>query len=301
MEKKLDVPDFYLSSNSWMPDKLRQEIGQFNVFRRADFVGRKDKPFPYNRKDYYKVGLIIGRNRIHYADKIVDIGQPALFFANPQIPYSWEVLEPDQSGYGCIFTEAFFSRMGCLKSYPVFQPGGNPILPLTEEQAEQMQAFFLRMFDEIGSDYSYKYDVLRTLVLELIHSAQKLQPADTSLYSDDKAPNRVASLFIELLQRQFPIESPLQQMGFRAPAAFAGQLSVPVNHLNRAVKKITGKSTSELIANRILEEAVALLKNTEWHVSEIAWCLGFEHSTAFVQFFRKNLEVTPDSFRHIEG
>jgi len=299
MDKKQGTTDFYLSRHSWMPDRLKEEMGQFNVFRRADFAGRKDKPFPYNRKDYYKVGLIIGRNRIHYADKVIDIEQPALFFANPQIPYTWEMLEADQGGFGCIFTERFFNQLGHLYNYPVFQPGGNPILLLTPEQAEQMQQLFLRMFEEIASDYAYKYDVLRTLLLELIHSALKLQPADTSLYSDVKAPTRIASLFMELLQRQFPIESPLQQMNFRAPVAFANQLSVPVNHLNRALKKVTGKTTSELIANRILEEAVALLKNTEWHISEIAWCLGFEATPHFIQFFRKSLELTPESFRHI--
>ncbi len=32
------------------------------------------------------------------------------------------------------------------------------------------------MFAEINSDYLHKYDVLRTLVFELIHYAMKMQP-----------------------------------------------------------------------------------------------------------------------------
>ena len=48
---------------------------------------------------------------------------------------------------------------------------------LTDEQAKRAEAIFLRMFDEINSDYVYKYDILRSLVLELIHFALKMQPS----------------------------------------------------------------------------------------------------------------------------
>lgn len=34
------------------------------------------------------------------------------------------------------------------------------------------------MFDEINSDYIYKYDVLRTIVFELLLFAMKIQPSE---------------------------------------------------------------------------------------------------------------------------
>jgi AraC-like DNA-binding protein len=150
---------------------------------------------------------------------------------------------------------------------------------------------------EINSDYAYKYDVLRNLVFELVHSAQKMQPAASTLYTSSNASTRVASLFMELLERQFPIESPMQQVGFRSPTEFARQLAVHVNHLNRALKEVTGKTTSQLIAERIVQEARALLKHTDWNISEIAWCLGFEELPHFINFFKKNAQITPKSFR----
>lgn len=297
MEKTESIEDFYRMKTNWMPDNLKKEIGHFNVFRLDDFIGCRAKPLPYSRKDYFKVSLVIGKNRVHYADKIIEIDRPALLFANPRIPYNWEALDEEQSGFFCIFTEAFFNHFGHINEYPVFKPGGNPVFFLSEEQTAEVRDIFLQMEEEIGSDYSYKYDVLRTRVLDLVHLAMKLQPAATTFYHSSNASTRISSLFTELLERQFPIESPGQQVGFRTPAEFAGQLAVHVNHLNRALKEVTGKTTSRLIAERVGQEARALLKHTDWNISEIGWCLGFGELPHFINFFKKDVGVTPRTFR----
>lgn len=297
MEKPQSIEDFYRTKLNWMPDNLKKEIGHFNVFKLDDFAGKDAKPIPYNRKTYFKISLIIGKNRVHYADKTIDIDKRALLFANPQIPYNWEPLDIEQSGFFCIFTEAFFNQFGHVKEYPVFKPGGNPIFVLTEKQSKTLSSIYLRMFEEINSDYTYKYDVLRNLVLELIHGAMKMQPASPTLYAGSNASTRISSLFMELLERQFPIESPMQQLKFRFPVDYASQLAVHVNHLNKVLKELTGKTTSQLIAERIIQEARALLKHTSWNISEIAWCLGFEELSHFINFFKKNAQVTPKAFR----
>ena len=52
------LEDFYTIKVNGMPENLRKEIGQFNVFKLDDFVGNACKPFPYTRKDFYKISLI---------------------------------------------------------------------------------------------------------------------------------------------------------------------------------------------------------------------------------------------------
>ncbi|OXB06193.1 helix-turn-helix domain-containing protein [Flavobacterium pectinovorum] len=294
------LEDFYTIKVNGMPENLRKEIGHFNVFKLDDFVGNTCKPFPYTRKDFYKISLIIGKNKIHYADKISVIEDQALFFANPQIPYNWEQVDENQTGFFCIFTEAFFNQFGNLKEYPLFQPGGNPIVPISMELAESLKTVYLKMFDEINSDYTFKYDVLRNLVFEIIHLALKTQTVTTSLYSKSNATIRVSSLFLELLERQFPIESISQQINFRSPSEFASQLNVHVNHLNKALKETTGKTTSQIISERIVQEAMILLKQTNWNINEIAWCLGFEELSHFINFFKKNVQLSPKTYRVTE-
>ena len=59
----------------------------------------------------------------------------------------------------------------------------------------------------------------------------------------------------------------------------------------------TGKTTTEIISGRVLQEAKILLKQTDWNISEIAWSLGFEQLSNFSNFFRKHTAQAPHSFR----
>jgi AraC-like DNA-binding protein len=299
MNKTESIEDFYRNKLQWMPDNLKKGLGHFNVFKLDDFNGPQAKPMPYSRKDFFKISFILSKNRAHYADKVVETDGPTLLFANPQIPYKWEPLESVYSGHFCIFTEAFFTNFGNIKDYPVFQPGGNPLFQLSEDQIEPIRQIFLQMHKEMASDFSFKYDVLRTLTLQLVHLALKMQPAKTSLYEASNAATRIASMFTELLERQFPIESNGQQITFRSPTDFASQLAVHVNHLNRALKETTGKTTSQVIAERVTQEAKMLLMHTNWNIGEIAWSLGFEELPHFINFFKKQVALTPKTFREL--
>jgi len=157
---------------------------------------------------------------------------------------------------------------------------------------------FEQMFEEIGSDYPHKYDVLRNLVFELLHFAMKLPSAKF-----DKQPvnasQRISSLFLELLERQFPIDDNHQALSLRSASDFAKQLNVHVNHLNRSVKEATEKTTSQIVGERVLRESKILLKHSAWSVSEIAYALGFSEVTHFNNFFKKHVQLSPLKFRNI--
>ncbi|OIN56215.1 helix-turn-helix domain-containing protein [Arsenicibacter rosenii] len=297
------IEDFYQETAQLIPAGINKEIGHFNVFDTADMIrkleGTKPTPMSYNRRAYYKISLICGRNRAEYADKVIDIEKNALLFATPKIPYTYTPLGDEQAGHFCLFTDAFMvpAKSGVtLDELPIYQPGGYPVFQLSDDDTVEIKGIFRKMHREIASDYAYKYDLLRTYVLELIHYGQKLQPA-TSLYPAHTASARISSLFIELLERQFPIESTQQQLGLRTAKDYAGRLSVHVNHLNKVLKENTGKTTTELIGNRLIQEAKILLRQTNWTISEISYCLGFEEVAHFSNFFRKQTTLSPIAFR----
>ena len=94
------------------------------------------------------------------------------------------------------------------------------------------------------------------------------------------------------------IESPVHLKGihFRS-CALAAKDSVHVNHLNRAVREVTGKTTTLHLKERIVAEAKALLLHTAWNISEISHSLGYEYPTYFNNFFKKQTGIAPNSFR----
>lgn len=298
MDKIESIEEFYKRKVSWVPDNLRHEIGHFNVFKVVPIGGGSAKPVPYKRRDFFKITLVVGNNKILYADKIIEVQKQALVFSHPHIPYKWEHLEKIESGFFCIFNQHFFYQYGDLNQYSVFQPGGEHLFELTDEQVSKIASIYERMFEEINSDYIHKYDVLRNLVFELLHVAMKMQPSSTFNRQPINASQRISTLFLELLERQFPIDENHQTVSLRTASDFARQLNVHVNHLNRAVKTTTQKTTSQLIAERLLQEAKILLKHSAWSVSEIAYALGFTEATHFNNFFKKHTERSPSQFRN---
>ncbi len=301
MEKPESLKEFYSRRAKWMPENLRNGIGHFNVFRHEPVQPGKPRTVPYRRRDFYKIMLVFGNFDMHYADKVVTVQKQALFFSNPLIPYRCAQLENIRDGVYCIFNQHFFHGFGDIQSYAVFQPGGEHVFELSDEQVPPVQSIFERMFREIESDYVHKYDVLRNLVFELLHFGMKLQPGSKFDRQPMNASYRIATLFLELLERQFPIDENHACIALRAPSQFARQLNVHVNHLNRAVKESTGKTTSRVIAERILKEAQLLLKHSPWNVSEIAYALGFSEVTHFNNFFKKHTGTTPLKYRKGEG
>ncbi|GAB3937886.1 helix-turn-helix domain-containing protein [Mucilaginibacter myungsuensis] len=298
MQTTETLEDFYAHKFGTTPPPTANGVGAFNVFRLEDCWNGGKVVTPYSRRDFYKITLIRGKHRYHYADKSIEVDGTTLIFFNPQVPYRFEPLDETTTGFFCIFKDSFFteSMRGNIHDLPMFMLGGKPAYTLNETQETQAITLFQKMFDEIESDYRFKYDLLRNYVTEMIHFAMKMQPTET-LYQHPDANSRITAVFTELLERQFPIENPGQRFTLRSASDFAEQLSVHVNHLNRAVRSTTGKTTTAHIAERITAEATALLKHTSWNVAEISYSLGFEEPAHFNNFFKKHTNFTPTAIR----
>ena len=119
---------FYRDKMNLSPVNLNSSVGHFNVFRLEDCNAPNKTPLTYNRRDYYKISLIRGHVRYHYADKSVENSGTTLIFCNPMVPYTWEIASGDVTGVFCIFTESFFTEKirGSLKELPMFSATGKP-------------------------------------------------------------------------------------------------------------------------------------------------------------------------------
>ena len=268
----------------------------FNVFQ-IEAEGSATKT--YSRKDFYKICLTTGKSKIHYADRSFEQEGSVLFFGNPHIPYSWETISTTYIGYTVLFSEDFFKasdRSESLQNSPLFKLGGTPVLKINETQRLFLNTIFQKMIEEQKSDYTYKDDLIRNYINLIIHEALKLQPSEH--YSQhNNAASRLTSVFLELLERQFPVESADNPLRLKTAHDYAKHLNVHVNYLNRAVKEVTGKSTTTHITERIVSEAKALLQHTAWNIADIAYALGFEYTTYFNNFFKKLTGTNPKMLR----
>jgi AraC-like DNA-binding protein len=271
----------------------------FNAFQIGDACNTTGS---YSRKDFYKICLSTGKSLIHYADRSFEMDGTILFFGNPHIPYSWETISTTYNGYACLFSEDFLQladRSESLQQSPFFKLGGTPILTISDEQRDFLNTIFRKMIEEQKTDYAYKDELIRNYINLIIHEALKMQPSE-NFDKHSNALSRVTSVFLELLERQFPIESIDRPLSLKSAQDYAKALSLHVNYLNRAVKDVTGRSTTTLISERIITEARALLQHTDWNIADIAYSLGFEYPTYFNNFFKRLTGTNPKSLREQE-
>lgn len=292
------IPQFYkrTQSCSLQPEAAySKEKPYFNVLSRQCNFGTVQ----FSYRDFYKVTLIIGKGKLYYADKWISVDRPALLFSNPLVPYAWESVSEEQKGMFCIFNEQFVQteeKNGSLADTPLFKITGDKIFFPEDSAVAGIQELYARMQEEMQSDYAGKPDVLRCYLHLLIHTAMKMQ--DSNHYeSHPNASQRITELFLELLERQFPIDYPHATLALRTPADYADRLSVHINHLNKVVKENTGKTTSELLAERIIKECTQYLLHSPLSVSEIAYCMGFETVSYFSKYYRKHTGKSPSEVR----
>ncbi|MFD1256150.1 helix-turn-helix domain-containing protein [Mucilaginibacter terrae] len=257
----------------------------------------------YNRRDFFKISLITkGNSELFYANRGIKINRPALVFTNRLVPYAWEANDAEEaSGYFCVFTEEFLQaggRMESLQESSLYKPGGNPVYFLNDAQVGYIESLFARMRNDVDSEYVYKYEMLRSQLMLIIHEAIKMQPA-SAFFPLPNAASRITKLFLNLLENQYPVESAQHKPNLKKASDYADKLSVHVNHLNAAVQGITGKSTTMHLNERTLAEAKSLLIHTTWSVGEIAYSLGFEYASYFNNFFKKLAGITPLAYRKI--
>jgi AraC family transcriptional activator of pobA len=274
----------------------------FSAWRLEDFLSDMALVGIYSRKDFYKITLTAGPATYICADQrlVLAPGEQALVCTNTQVPYTWEVpADGACRGYCCVFTEGFLPAHTHLRpaDWAVFAPDKPAFFRLTAAQAAAFGGLFEKMLAEQASDYPYKYELLYHYLMECIHGALKLEPVAEP--HGATAATRLAAAFGTLLASQYPIVSPSRQLALRTPQAFADALAVHVNYLNRALKDATGKTTTQLLAERLVQEARTLLLHTDWPIGHISYCLGFEEPTHFTRLFRKYAHCSPSSLRQV--
>lgn len=78
---------------------------------------------------------------------------------------------------------------------------------------------------------------------------------------------------------------------------FADQICLSPGYFGDLIKRETGISAKEYLAQRVLEKAKALLLSPNKSISQVADELGYEYPQHFVRFFKNQMGITPSEYR----
>lgn len=281
-----------------MAVKSENSSGQFKV---AAIGENKCTLESYNRRDFYKISLLNNGSpcKLQYGSlEKIEVDRPALVLINPLVPHAWTVEQNNiqASGYFCVFDDEFIRTNSQLAGMidRLFTGQQSPVYFPDEQAQIFLTNLFARMREAVDNRYTEKDELFRSHLQLVLHEANQLRRTENV---SDNGFSRIANAFISLLRTQFPVDLPLQTIKLKTASDFADKIAVHVNHLNTAVQKATGRSTSAHISERIFTEAKSLLEYTGYTIAEIAIGLGFEYQSYFNRFFKKRAGIAPSAYR----
>ena len=170
-----------------------------------------------------------------------------------------------------------------------------PFFNITKSYYDEIVNTIEKMDKEIQNEIVSPFtDSIVKSYLQLILS---ISSKEKSKYLIDLKPNELPNkdlvYFQDLLEKHYKTE--------RSMAFYAAEFSLSTDAFSKKVKKQFSKSPSQLINERVILEAKKLLHLTYKSIKEIAQELNFEDEFYFSRYFKKNVGVSPSSYRKNVG
>ena len=135
---------------------------------------------PSGRRDLYPIYLLTGPRHVSRADQEMVQADTRLCFGDTEGVGSPETGGPRQTGYCCLFTDAFVNECADVldhkvvpRALPDYKSTCSYALP--KEQAAYLTLLFERMLLEQQTTYAFKYELVRSYLQLVLHEALRLQ------------------------------------------------------------------------------------------------------------------------------
>lgn len=253
-----------------------------------------------NRREFYKVLFISkGSGVFTMGLNTYYIDEPTLLYIHPNDIISWKNHSDEPAGYYVLFKKEFTNSFPNLKStidkFALYTDKSKSVIRLSESEVPVINNLFIKMQEEEDTNGLYKEDSIQAYIQLLMVESMKV--------GKYPKPDTVTEEFSHVHQFFNLLETETSNINYNSPIRirtakeFAADLAIHPNYLNELLKKHTGQNASTHIRNRLLDEAKALLLQTDWNLHNISYSMGFSDQPNFSFFFKKNTGLTPVEFR----
>jgi AraC family transcriptional regulator, transcriptional activator of pobA len=173
----------------------------------------------------------------------------------------------------------------------LFSGGGCTALSVPDEEADRFDALLDLLREEVERPHGPESAELRRhLLAAALLWAQRWREAQFEGGGATSGDVYLHRTFQETLERDFTTSHEARH--------YAAELGVTTGTLSRVLTKLTGRTTKQLILDRVLLEAARLLRFSDLSIKEIAARLGFPDQFAFSKAFKRQRGEAPLDFRN---
>lgn len=245
----------------------------------------------YHRHDFYFLLLVEKGSGEHQIDFVTyDVADYSIFYLEPGQVHKL-FLRKKTKGYIISIDKKFYLQIDNSVITAFHSLSSINYFSFTEQKYNGVKNILSQISDTIEQKDAFHFDALR-LLFGLLFIRLTKQNFNVSIISNSLSNH-------QNILKSFEIMVNTNYRDHREIKYYIENLKLTSYQLNAATKKLLGKSPSEIIVERVILEAKRLLMATSNQVKEIAYDLGFEDSSYFIRFFKKNTGTTPDEFRKL--
>jgi AraC family transcriptional activator of pobA len=293
------IPYFENISDSFQNSNLESISADVELMHFEDIPGENMQQRKPARLNAYVVGLVTGGSAsITINSRDYPLQQGTLYFSTP-----WHIRKynniSDWKGYVLFFTPQYLFQNLQADSFDrefvFFQAENGLVVMPSGEELHMLEKLFEQMYAVLRSDNPNRFRMLFHYIHILLLECKSLQAINA--LDIKSSADTTTTLFLEKVNNYFTLLSKGMVHEPLTLTAMAQELHLHPNYLSHLVKGQSGKTVAQIIRERIVLEAQALLKNTGMTVSEISYYLLFKDTSNFAKFFKSNTGMSPSAFR----
>ncbi len=168
----------------------------------------------------------------------------------------------------------------------------NHTLPVEHEAVAAFDHIIQALADAYWQQAAFgSMDIVRHLLhVLLIKLEQTRQQQSQNQQAENQSGQEIIfQEFIDLLERHYQTHHSVQH--------YADHLNLAPRQLSDIIKRILGKTTKQVIEERVVLEAKRYLRYSNYSVKEVTYALGFKDPSYFSKVFKRLTGISPQAYR----
>ncbi|NMH89514.1 AraC family transcriptional regulator [Flavivirga algicola] len=249
-----------------------------------------------HRHDFFLCVLFSEGSGIHEIDfNTYQVKPGSVFFLRPSQTHYW-IFDNQPDGYIFFHTQNFYElhfSKSKLEQFPYYYSYKNrPTLHLNSNEITAIEPIFKSINDEYRNSLVYK----KQKIASLINTVYIDLARQYSTYESIK--NVTSVTYVETL-RSLEKDIDTHYKTKKSVKFYANRLNITPKHLNRIVKTTLGKTTTDLITERVILESKRLIVHSNNSLSTISELIGYQDYAYFSKVFKLKTGNTPLGFKKV--
>ncbi|WP_426327436.1 helix-turn-helix domain-containing protein [Pedobacter sp. R-06] len=268
----------------------------FSIYKCDHMCSMGDREFT---SDFYMIGfkkIIAGQ--ILYGRTKYDHESGSMMFFKPHQVIEMKNLEMDEDGFLIFIHEDFLNGHmlhDTIKKYHYFDYETNEALHLSPSEESTVWELYHKIETECHNNQDeYSRELILANVDTLLKYSQRFYKRQ--FLNRTEISGKTVTRFNEEINK-YVANGLLATKGLPSVHDMAARLNISAGYLTDVLKQESGKTALEHIHIYLISEAKNRLIGENRSVSEIAYALGFENLSYFSRLFKKEVGISPNTFK----